>query len=404
MSAAPTKEGVAPTDAEVIARNIAALKARHRKPSSKTGGTSSPRGRGTDSESDATPVGSRPGTPGVGTKKEARKWADSKVTEKDMQSFDYSTDKPDEERDVSGLVDKAAMGTRGKDGMYEVADFGSGDASDDDDDDDDEAASTSTSTTAAPSGPGFFSRLASSVGLSSSAATVLTPALLAPVLSSMQSQLVSKNVAKSVAEKVCESVGKGLEGKSVSGYNGVKKAVKAELETVITRILTPKTSTDVLLDIHRKRASATTTSVLPSLSTSKGKDPSEAGGAASGPVPYVITAVGVNGVGKSTTLSKVAFWLLQNRLRVLVAACDTFRSGAVEQLRVHVRNLSRLEEEGKAEGEGKRIELYERGYGRDAAGIAKDAIAYGEQNKWSLRRHELISSPSQPRRTSTTSS
>ena len=33
------------------------------------------------------------------------------------------------------------------------------------------------------------------------------------------------------------------------------------------------------------------------------------------------------------------FWLLQNKLRVLIAACDTFRSGAVEQLRVHVRNL-----------------------------------------------------------------
>jgi len=34
-----------------------------------------------------------------------------------------------------------------------------------------------------------------------------------------------------------------------------------------------------------------------------------------------------------------SFWLLQNKLRVLIAACDTFRSGAVEQLRVHVRNL-----------------------------------------------------------------
>jgi hypothetical protein len=34
-----------------------------------------------------------------------------------------------------------------------------------------------------------------------------------------------------------------------------------------------------------------------------------------------------------------SFWFLQNKLRVLIAACDTFRSGAVEQLRVHVRNL-----------------------------------------------------------------
>ena len=42
-------------------------------------------------------------------------------------------------------------------------------------------------------------------------------------------------------------------------------------------------------------------------------------------MPYSITFVGVNGVGKSTNLSKVAFWLLQNGLKVLIAACDTFR-------------------------------------------------------------------------------
>jgi hypothetical protein len=37
-------------------------------------------------------------------------------------------------------------------------------------------------------------------------------------------------------------------------------------------------------------------------------------------------------------LSKTCFWLLQNGLKVLIATCDTFRSGAVEQLKVHVRN------------------------------------------------------------------
>jgi signal recognition particle receptor subunit alpha len=89
-----------------------------------------------------------------------------------------------------------------------------------------------------------------------------------------------------------------------------------------------------------------------------------------------MTFVGVNGVGKSTNLSKVAFWLLQNDFRVLIAACDTFRSGAVEQLRVHVRNLGMLVEKGGV-GARARVELYERGYGKDAAGIAKDAIAHG---------------------------
>jgi signal recognition particle receptor subunit alpha len=139
---------------------------------------------------------------------------------------------------------------------------------------------------------------------------------------------------------------------------GVKSEVQNSLSSALTRVLTPKTSTDLLLDIQRKR-SASTVAYGDAL-----------------PDPYTLTFVGVNGVGKSTNLSKVCFWLLQNGLRVLIAACDTFRSGAVEQLRVHVRNLGALQHElGVGD---KKVELYERGYGKDAAGIAKDAIAYGE--------------------------
>ena len=48
----------------------------------------------------------------------------------------------------------------------------------------------------------------------------------------------------------------------------------------------------------------------------------------------------------------------------------------MEQLRVHVRNLSMLGMNGAGDSKG-RVELYERGYGKDAAGIAKEAITYG---------------------------
>jgi len=145
---------------------------------------------------------------------------------------------------------------------------------------------------------------------------------------------------------------------------GVKSEVQSALSASLTRVLTPKTSTDLLLEIQRKRSSSS----IPSPDAP--------------PDPYALTFVGVNGVGKSTNLSKVCFWLLQNGLRVLIAACDTFRSGAVEQLRVHVRNLGALGDEMGVSMEGgakkRKIELYERGYGKDAAGIAKDAIAYGK--------------------------
>ena len=56
----------------------------------------------------------------------------------------------------------------------------------------------------------------------------------------------------------------------------------------------------------------------------------------------------------------MAAWLLSNGLSVLVSACDTFRAGAVEQLRTHCQRLE--------------IPLYERGYERDPATIAQEAI------------------------------
>lgn len=46
--------------------------------------------------------------------------------------------------------------------------------------------------------------------------------------------------------------------------------------------------------------------------------------------PYVIVFVGVNGVGKSTTLAKVAYLFKSQEFSVMIAACDNFRAGAVE--------------------------------------------------------------------------
>jgi signal recognition particle receptor subunit alpha len=136
---------------------------------------------------------------------------------------------------------------------------------------------------------------------------------------------------------------------------GLSSTVKSNLEDALRRILTPKTSTDLLHDISAAKA--------------QGR-------------PYTITFVGVNGVGKSTNLSKICFWLLQNRLKVLIAAGDTFRSGAVEQLRVHVRNLNSLMQSGT------QVDLFERGYGKDAANIAKDAIHHGSQHTYHCSRQQ----------------
>lgn len=294
-----------------------------------------------------------------------------------MADLDFSADAPDsaDEPAAESLVDALSLGKRSQDGLYEVADYQDKRASDVDDSDDILAslAATKLSTSTAVSGTNanksrfssFLSKLSTSAGLSSK---IITSEDLQPVLAAMRTHLMDKNVAADIADKICDSVGQSIEGKKTSGFGdgGVQAEVRRALESSLTRILTSKTSTDVLLDITRKRQ------VGVKNQASQKAD------------PYTITFVGVNGVGKSTNLSKVAFWLLQNRMRVLIAACDTFRSGAVEQLRTHVRNLSKLRVLGddshidSAEAVAGRVELYERGYGKDAAGIAKDAIAYGE--------------------------
>ena len=84
-------------------------------------------------------------------------------------------------------------------------------------------------------------------------------------------------------------------------------------------------------------------------------------------------------VGKSTNLAKICFWLIENKFTVLIAACDTFRAGAVEQLRTHTRRLNSLHPPLTNKGE-QMVQLYEKGYGKDAAGIALEAINHARDS------------------------
>jgi fused signal recognition particle receptor len=81
----------------------------------------------------------------------------------------------------------------------------------------------------------------------------------------------------------------------------------------------------------------------------------------SGPRPYVVLFVGVNGSGKTTTLGKIAADLQRRGVKVLIAAADTFRAAAVEQLQIWA------ERAGAA--------FVSAPTGADAAGLAYDALA-----------------------------
>jgi fused signal recognition particle receptor len=76
--------------------------------------------------------------------------------------------------------------------------------------------------------------------------------------------------------------------------------------------------------------------------------------------PHVILVVGVNGSGKTTTIGKLAkSWADQGKT-VVIAACDTFRAAAIDQLKVW--------------GERAGVEVLSRAPGADAAGLAFDAL------------------------------
>ncbi|WVZ55075.1 hypothetical protein U9M48_005788 [Paspalum notatum var. saurae] len=187
-----------------------------------------------------------------------------------------------------------------------------------------------------PKKKGWFSSMFQSIAGNN----VLDKSDLQPALKALKDRLMSKNVAEEIAEKLCESVAASLEGKKLGSFTRISSTVQTAMEEALLRILTPRRSIDILRDVHAAKE--------------RGR-------------PYVIVFVGVNGVGKSTNLAKVAYWLLQHNLSVTLAACDTFRSGAVEQLRTHARRLQ--------------IPIFEKGYEKDPAVVAREAIQEASRNK-----------------------
>ena len=83
--------------------------------------------------------------------------------------------------------------------------------------------------------------------------------------------------------------------------------------------------------------------------------------------PFLILFVGINGVGKTTSLAKVAHMLQKAKYSVVVAASDTFRAGAIEQLRAHTDRLN--------------LKLVAQNYQSDPAAVARDAVLYARSHK-----------------------
>jgi fused signal recognition particle receptor len=76
--------------------------------------------------------------------------------------------------------------------------------------------------------------------------------------------------------------------------------------------------------------------------------------------PYVIMVVGVNGVGKTTTIGKLAYQLKQQGKKVMLGAADTFRAAAVDQLKIWSERAG--------------VPIVQQGMGADPASVAFDTL------------------------------
>ena len=80
--------------------------------------------------------------------------------------------------------------------------------------------------------------------------------------------------------------------------------------------------------------------------------------------PYVIMVVGVNGVGKTTTIGKLSHMFKAQGLKVVLGAADTFRAAAVDQIKIW--------------GERVGVEVVAKGMNTDPAAVAFEAVKYGK--------------------------
>ena len=147
----------------------------------------------------------------------------------------------------------------------------------------------------------------------------LDPALL----EALEEQLIMADLGLEATDRVLESLRQRLDRKSLSAEETVMSALK---ETLAELLMDQEQS----LDISQRR-------------------------------PFVILVVGVNGAGKTTTIGKLAHRYKQQGLSVMLAAGDTFRAAAVEQL--------------QAWGERHDVPVIAQHTGADSASVLYDALA-----------------------------
>ena len=144
----------------------------------------------------------------------------------------------------------------------------------------------------------------------------------AATLDDLEDLLIQADLGVETATAITDAIGKGRFEKGISA-DEVKEILAAEVEKVLAPVARP-------LDVKTGRR------------------------------PHVVLVVGVNGTGKTTTIGKLAERLRRDGLKVMLAAGDTFRAAAIDQLKIW--------------GERTGAPVIARAVGADAASLAFDAL------------------------------
>ena len=155
----------------------------------------------------------------------------------------------------------------------------------------------------------------------------------------LEISLLDSDVASEVIDVIKEDLKERLIHSTVERSN-VDSFIKNSLIRLISGMFDDAGAVDILAKIRAKKES---------------------------PNPYIILFVGINGTGKTTTVAKIAHLLKSNKMSVAVAASDTFRAGAIEQIKEHMNRLH--------------VKVIAQNYGADPAAVAKDAVLYARSHK-----------------------
>lgn len=159
------------------------------------------------------------------------------------------------------------------------------------------------------------------------------------VLFQLEISLLESDVATEVIDSIKSDLKKKLIGTKINKKE-IEKFVKDSLIQTISSLFDSAGKIDIFSKITSKRDSGQ---------------------------PYIILFVGINGTGKTTTLAKLAYLLQKSKFSVVVAAADTFRAGAIEQLKEHTSRLN--------------LKIVAQNYGSDPAAVARDAVLYAKSHK-----------------------